>query len=73
MNLDNLQFVDQTTKSLVEGFIKEMNSNEIYHLFDGVSREIFKLLKGSFMRFEQSEEYSRLIEISVDKSDGHAR
>ena len=52
---------------------QELNENDMYHIFDCVLREIFKLLKGSFLRFKQSEEYERLIKISVDKSDGNKR
>eukprot|EP01083_Nonionella_stella_P039835 108355_1 len=58
---------DMDVVGILSGNIKdEMNENDAFHLFNAVIKQIYKLIRGSFLRFKQSVEFERLVKIHVD-------
>ena len=58
-------------KVLGDNIKDKVGENDVFHLFDPVLREIYNLLKGSFLRFKQCQEYERLMKTSVDHTNGN--
>ena len=68
VSYDYFNFSGVTDVAILAGNLaKNVTSyNDIYHLFDEQLREIYKLLTGSFSRFKRSNEYERLLNLSID-------